>query len=582
MSKAHGSHHTPSSEVSYANQVGQFQNHLVANMSGSPFMPNTAPNFLHSVFSSMTSFKNASTSNPCSWVLDTGATDHMICSFSLFTTVIASVSKLVKLPNGNFVPVTHIGTVRLSSTLILTNVLYVPFFSFNLISVSQLTKTISCCLLFFANTCYIHHLHPWKTIGVGRESGGLFHLQCTPDSSIPCLSPTTHSFSVTTPIPSSTYHCRLGHLSDARMKLLSSQHSHISFQSKKCCNVCPLAKQHRLVFPISHSISANPFDLVHCDIWGPYSTASLTGAKYFITIVDDCTRYTWVHLMNNKAQVRSMLCSFFQLVATQFQCKIKYIRSDNGVEFQMTEIFQSQGVIHQLSCVETPQQNFVVERKHLHLLNVARSLRFQVHLPLFFWGECVLTAAYIINRIPTPILSNISPFEKLFHTSSSFSHFRVFGCFCFASTLAHHRTKFAPRAKSCIFIGYPFGIKGYKVFDIQTKSILVSRDVIFHENAFLYKTSPFPPSDDIVSSPVLPIPVSVDDYVFPNNSISPIVPISPYTDHISESVPISDDHISDFVPISIADSIDNVISSNSDDFSAPCDTLIAVPIRQSS
>jgi len=194
MSKAHGSHHTPSSEVSYANQVGQFQNHLVANMSGSPFMPNTAPNFLHSVFSSMTSFKNASTSNPCSWVLDTGATDHMICSFSLFTTVIASVSKLVKLPNGNFVPVTHIGTVRLSSTLILTNVLYVPFFSFNLISVSQLTKTISCCLLFFANTCYIHHLHPWKTIGVGRESGGLFHLQCTPDSSIPCLSPTTQFF----------------------------------------------------------------------------------------------------------------------------------------------------------------------------------------------------------------------------------------------------------------------------------------------------------------------------------------------------------------------------------------------------
>jgi len=160
---------TPSSEVSSAN-------HLVANMSGNSFMPNTAPNFLHSVFSSITSFKKALISNSCSWIINTGATDHMICSFSLFTTVIASVSKLVKLPNGNFVPVTHIGTVRLSSTLILTNVLYVPSFSFNLISVSQLTKNVSCCLLFFANTCYIQHLHPWKTIGVGRESGGLFHL----------------------------------------------------------------------------------------------------------------------------------------------------------------------------------------------------------------------------------------------------------------------------------------------------------------------------------------------------------------------------------------------------------------------
>jgi hypothetical protein len=97
-----------------------------------------------------------------------------------------------------------------------------------------------------------------------------------------------------------------------------------------------------------------------------------------------------------------------------------------------------------------------------------------------------------------------------------------------------------------------------------------------------HQTSPFPPSDDIVSSPVLPIPISVDDSVFPHNSISPIVPISPYTDHISESVPISDDHISDYVPISIAGSDDNVISSNSDDFSTPCDTPIAVPIRQSS
>jgi transposase InsO family protein len=116
-----------------------------------------------------------------------------------------------------------------------------------------------------------------------------------------------------------------------------------------------LAKQHRLVFLVSHSVSTSPFDLVHCDIWGPYSTASLTGAKYFLTIVDDCTRFTWVHLMNNKAQTRSFLRSFFHLVTTQFQHKIKCIRSDNGVEFQMTEFFQSQGVIHQLSCVATPQ-----------------------------------------------------------------------------------------------------------------------------------------------------------------------------------------------------------------------------------
>jgi hypothetical protein len=76
------------------------------------------------------------------------------------------------------------------------------------------------------------------------------------------------------------------------MKLLSHHHSQISFESNKCCNICPMAKQHRLSFPISHSTSENPFNLVHCDIWGPYSTASLKGARYFLTIVDDRTQIT--------------------------------------------------------------------------------------------------------------------------------------------------------------------------------------------------------------------------------------------------------------------------------------------------
>jgi hypothetical protein len=145
-----------------------------------------------------------------------------------------------------------------------------------------------------------------------------------------------------------------------------------------------MAKQHKLSFPVSTSVSQFPFDLVHCDIWGPLATKSINGSIFFLIIVDDCTRFTWVHLMQHKSQTKFIIQVFSNLVQTQFKTKIKCLRFDNGLEFKMSDFFAAQGIIHQLSCVETPQQNAVVERKHQHLLNVARSLRFQSHLPMKF------------------------------------------------------------------------------------------------------------------------------------------------------------------------------------------------------
>ena len=128
----------------------------------------------------------------------------------------------------------------------------------------------------------------------------------------------------------------------------------------------------------------SPFDIVHCDIWGPYIVPTVDGHKYFFTIVDECTRSTWVYLMKSKSDTRSILQSFYAMIKTQFNKSIKIFRTDNGVEFQMTDSFKTHGIIHQHSCVATPQKNCVVERKHQYILCVVRALRIQSNVPIAY------------------------------------------------------------------------------------------------------------------------------------------------------------------------------------------------------
>lgn len=137
--------------------------------------------------------------------------------------------------------------------------------------------------------------------------------------------------------------------------------------------------------------------------------------------------------MGAKSNAFDLLKAFITMVETQFQTKVQVVGSDDalglGSSASSSHFSSEKGIQHKTSCPHTPQQNGVLERKHKHLLKTARALLFQSHLPIRFWGDCLLTATYLINRFPYPLLNHKSPYELLYGYAPSYFHLKDFG-FC--------------------------------------------------------------------------------------------------------------------------------------------------------
>ncbi|XP_070024934.1 uncharacterized protein [Nicotiana sylvestris] len=159
------------------------------------------------------------------------------------------------------------------------------------------------------------------------------------------------------------------------MQHLPDLQNKVKLDVQKDCHICLLAKKSRLKFPISVSKTTNIFQIVHIDVWGPYKISTYDKKYYFVTLVDDFSRYTWACLLHSKCEVIVVLRDFFSLIKNQFGTCVKILRSDNGIEFfnsKCNELLSSVGS----SCPYTPQQNRVVERKHRDFL-VSRDVRFR-------------------------------------------------------------------------------------------------------------------------------------------------------------------------------------------------------------
>ena len=230
--------------------------------------------------------------------------------FNLLSNLRQVSGSTVILLNGHSIPIHNIGSVSLFPGFTLHNVLFVPSFHFNILSISALTEQLNYSVNFFSTHCDIQDLTQARKIGMGRRFGNLYVL----DSSNCFLVSNSLCNSASLSIVD-LWHYRLGHPSLDKLHLLQNDLNINTFSDSHFhCSICPLAKQHRLPFHSANNISPSSFDLLHLDIWGPFTPVFVEGYKYFLTIVDDSTRYTWIYFLRNKYDVHTIFPAFYTLV----------------------------------------------------------------------------------------------------------------------------------------------------------------------------------------------------------------------------------------------------------------------------
>ncbi|KAL0283440.1 UNVERIFIED_CONTAM: Retrovirus-related Pol polyprotein from transposon RE2 [Sesamum angustifolium] len=320
-------------------------------------------------------------------------------------------------------------------------------------------------------------LQTQRTIGGGHECGGLYFLNTSPPVAVCALSASVSPLQ---------WHCRLGHPFFLTLKKV------LPIKSPRLeCESCELGKHHRASFPL------------------------------------ELTNNTWVYLLKDRYEVPTIITSFYNEINTQFSVNIHIFRTDNALEFVRKAVFDfcdSKRILHQTSCPYTSQQNGVAERKHHHLLDVARTIMTHMHVPKSYRGDVILTACYLINRIPSSVLSRDTPYSCIFPDRPLFGVTpRVFVRVCFVHVHSPTLDKLSPHSVKCIFQGYSRVPKGYRCYDPQYRWFFTSADVTLFESTPYYSPN---------SSPVIPhtsIPLPIPTLTIPPHKEPPTRPLQVYS-----------------------------------------------------
>lgn len=415
--------------------------------------------------------------DPHDWYFDSGATCHMTKHRSWIKDM-KNVEDSVNIANNLQIRVDGIGHCEVQANngsfqqeLDIKEVSFVPDLSTNLLSVSKITEKGN-TVIFTKSKCEV--LDPTnEVIATGSIENGLYKL---------CRSKQNCLIS-----GKELWHRRLGHINESSMNQMKNGTADgIEYKNENLrdCFPCAEGKQHREVFPKhvpSKSRSENLLDRIHSDVCGPMEVASFGGSRYVVTFIDDASRKVFVDFLSHKNQVLKAFKRFKSLVENQCGRKIKRFRSDNGTEYtskDFQKFLEESGIVHEKTVPYTPEQNGLAERMNRTIVEKAKCMLFDAALKKGFWAEAINTAVYIINRLPTK--SNLkSPEEMWTGKKPDVSHFRIFGTEVMMHIPKEKRRKWDKKAEKGIFMGYELDTKGYRIYSLSKKHVVIRRDVKF-------------------------------------------------------------------------------------------------------
>ena len=231
-----------------------------------------------------------------------------------------------------------------------------------------------------------------------------------------------------------------------------------------------------------------PLEIIFSDVWTS-PILSIDGLRYYCMFVDHFTRYIWLYPMKRKSDVQTIFPKFKSLVENFYHHKIKILYTDNGGEYiGLRPFLLNHGISHHTTPPHTPEHNGISERRNRHIAETGLSLLHHSGLPLTYWPHAMTTAAYLINRLPTPILGYQSPYSKLLNISPDYHKLKCFGCLCFPWIKPYANHKLAPKSAMCVFVGYSADQHAYLCLDPTTGRIYTSRHVKFVESEFPFNS----------------------------------------------------------------------------------------------